>query len=38
MKTADKVSLSRVVGGHHYPSDIEYGKKLGKWLSGQLKM
>ena len=37
MKVADKVSLSRVVGGHHYPSDIEYGKLLGKWLSGQLK-
>lgn len=37
MKVADKVSLSRVVGGHHYPSDIEYGKVLGKWLSGQLK-
>lgn len=37
MKVADKISLSRVVGGHHYPSDIEYGKVLGKWLSGQLK-
>ena len=37
MKVADKVSLSRVVGGHHYPSDIEYGNLLGKWLSGQLK-
>ena len=37
MKVADKVSLSRVVGGHHYPSDIEYGKVLGKWLSGHLK-
>ena len=37
MKVADKVSLSRVVGGNHYPSDIEYGKVLGKWLSGQLK-
>ena len=37
MKVADKVSLSRVVGGHHYPSDIEYGKVLGKWLSGQIK-
>ena len=37
MKVADKVSLSRVVGGHHYPSDIEYGELLGKWLSGQLK-
>jgi acid phosphatase (class A) len=37
MKAADKVSLSRVVGGHHYPSDIKYGEVLGKWLSGQLK-
>lgn len=37
MKVADKVSLSRVVGGHHYPSDIEYGNILGKWLSGQIK-
>ncbi len=36
-KAADKVSLSRVVGGHHYPSDIKYGEMLGKWLSGQLK-
>ena len=37
MKIADKVSLSRVVGGHHYKSDIDYGKQIGKWLSGQLK-
>ena len=37
MKVADKVSLSRVVGGHHYPSDIKYGELLGKWLSGQIK-
>ncbi len=37
MKLADKVSLSRVVGGHHYKSDIDYGKQIGKWLSGQLK-
>ena len=37
MKIADKVSLSRVVGGHHYPSDIDYGNMLGKWISGQLK-
>ena len=37
MKVADKVSLSRVVGGHHYPSDIKYGEMLGKWISGQLK-
>lgn len=37
MKVAEKVSLSRVVGGHHYPSDIKYGELLGKWLSGQIK-
>ncbi len=37
MKIADKVSLSRVVGGHHYKSDIDYGKQVGKWLSGQIK-
>lgn len=37
MKLADKVSLSRVVGGHHYKSDIDYGKQVGKWLSGQIK-
>lgn len=37
MKVADKVSLSRLVGGHHYPSDVEYGKQLGKWLSGHIK-
>lgn len=37
MKVADKISLSRLVGGHHYPSDVEYGKQLGKWLSGHIK-
>ena len=37
MKIADKVSLSRLVGGHHYPSDIEYGKQLGKWISGHVE-
>ena len=36
MKIADKVSLSRMVGGHHYPSDIEYGKQLGKWISNHV--
>lgn len=36
MKIADKISLSRLVGGHHYPSDIEYGKKLGKWIAGHV--
>ena len=37
MKIADKVSLSRVVGGHHYKSDIDYGKQVGKWLFSQIK-
>ncbi len=37
MKIADKVSLSRLVGGHHYPSDIEYGEQLGKWISGHVE-
>jgi len=37
MKLADKVSESRLVGGHHYPSDIEYGEKLGKWLHQNIK-
>lgn len=37
MKIAEKVSLSRLVGGHHYPSDIEYGKQLGKWISGHVE-
>lgn len=36
MKIADKISLSRLVGGHHYPSDIEYGKQLGKWIAGHV--
>jgi hypothetical protein len=37
MKVSDKISLSRLVGGHHYLSDIEYGKKLGKWLHSHVK-
>jgi len=26
---ADRISLSRIQMGSHYPSDIEAGKKLG---------
>jgi acid phosphatase (class A) len=37
IKVSDKISLSRLVGGHHYLSDIEYGKKLGKWLHSHVK-
>jgi len=33
IKLAEDVSMSRIVGGHHYPSDIEYGEFLGKWLA-----
>ena len=37
MKAADDISLSRLVGGHHYPSDIEYGKEIGRWLHANVK-
>ena len=37
MKAADEISLSRLVGGHHYPSDIEYGKEIGRWLHANVK-
>jgi len=37
IKIADKVSESRLVGGHHYPSDIEYGEQLGYWLHQNIK-
>jgi hypothetical protein len=33
IKKADKVAKSRFVGGLHYPSDLEYGKMLGQWMS-----
>jgi hypothetical protein len=29
----EKVSNSRYIGGLHYPSDIEYGYKIGSWLA-----
>ena len=32
-KYADKVSLSRVQMGNHYPSDIEVGKKVGHLIA-----
>ena len=32
MKIADDVSKSRIVGGHHFKSDIEFGEKIGMWL------
>lgn len=32
IKLAKEVSLSRIVGGHHYPSDVEYGEFLGQWI------
>jgi len=30
--TADEVAYSRFIGGLHFPSDLEYGKIIGKWL------
>jgi len=36
MKIADDVSKSRIVGGHHFRSDIEFGEKVGMWLYGNL--
>jgi len=32
-KMADKISLSRVQMGNHYPSDIEVGEKVGKLIA-----
>ena len=37
IKIADEISLSRLVGGHHFPSDIEYGEFLGKWMADNIK-
>ena len=34
---AKDISLSRLVGGHHFPSDIKYGEMLGKWMHSNLK-
>jgi len=36
MKIADDVSKSRLVGGHHFPSDIKYGEIIGVWLYNNL--
>lgn len=32
IKLAKEISKSRIVGGHHYPSDVDYGEFIGKWL------
>tara|TARA_B100000900_G_C20588484_1_gene720633 strand:- start:739 stop:1383 length:645 start_codon:yes stop_codon:yes gene_type:complete len=37
IEASDEISLSRLVGGHHYPSDIEYGKEIGRWLHANVK-
>jgi hypothetical protein len=37
IKIADEISLFRLVGGHHFPSDIEYGEFLGKWMADNIK-
>lgn len=38
MKIADEVVLSRMVGGHHFPSDIKFGQEIGQWMFMHLKM
>lgn len=30
---SEKISYSRYIGGLHFPSDIEYGNRIGDWLS-----
>lgn len=37
IKIADEISLSRLVGGHHFPSDIKYGEFLGQWMFDNMK-
>ena len=36
LKRAEEVGLDRVIGGVHHPSDVEAGKKLGKFLGQQM--
>ena len=35
---AKEISKSRIVGGHHFPSDIEYGEFLGQWIIQHVKL
>jgi len=37
MREADQAALNRVIGGAHYPSDVEAGKKLADLLYQKLK-
>lgn len=37
MRAADQAALNRVIGGVHYPSDVEAGKKLGDLLFRKLQ-
>ena len=37
MRAADQVALNRVIGGVHYPSDIQAGKDLGGMIYGELQ-
>lgn len=38
LKLAKDISKSRIVGGHHYPSDVEYGEFIGKWLIQHIEL
>lgn len=37
IKTADQIALNRVIGGVHYPTDIEAGKLFGDEFHAQLQ-
>ena len=37
MRAADQAALNRVIGGVHYPSDIQAGKDLGGIIYGELR-
>tara|TARA_B110000459_G_C16390794_1_gene394154 strand:- start:59 stop:700 length:642 start_codon:yes stop_codon:yes gene_type:complete len=34
---SDTISLSRMVGCHHFPSDITYGNQIATWMSSNIK-
>ena len=38
IRLAKDISKSRIVGGHHYPSDIEYGEFLGQWICQHVEL
>lgn len=33
---SDAISLSRMIGGHHFPSDVAYGNQIAIWLASNI--